>query len=123
MMTERERLIELIKNGFFTEPVYGVLCTNKRKASEYLADYLLENGVFVPLVNKNDTVYTILSNQIFGFKVIHFNFYILDFYFNKGRRGLPFLYKFQNKDFGKTIFLTIEEAEKALVKMKGGAEE
>ena len=46
-MTERERLIELIKKGFFTESIYETLCTNKRKASEYLADYLLKNGVNV----------------------------------------------------------------------------
>ena len=49
-MTERERLIELIKNGFFTKPVYEALCTNKRKACDFLADYLLENGVIVPSV-------------------------------------------------------------------------
>ena len=47
-MTERERLVELIKNGFFTKPVYEALCTNKRKACDFLADYLLENGVIVP---------------------------------------------------------------------------
>ena len=88
MMTERERLIEIIKNGFFMEPVYGVLYTNTRKASEYLADYLLENGVFVPLLNKNDTVYTILSNRIFKFKFIQINCYLLDFFFS-GQRGLP----------------------------------
>ena len=46
-MTERERLIELIKKGFFTESIYETLCTNKRKASEYLADYLLANGVHI----------------------------------------------------------------------------
>ena len=46
-MTERERLVELIKNGFFTKPVYEALCTNKRKACDFLADYLLENGVII----------------------------------------------------------------------------
>lgn len=103
-MTERERLIELL-SGKSIDTLPDI---------EFVADYMLENGVFVPLVNKNDTVYTILSNRVFGFKVIHINFYILDFYFNKGQRGLPFLYKFQNKDFGKTVFLTKEEAENAL---------
>jgi hypothetical protein len=28
-MTERERLVELITNGFYTKPVYEALCTNK----------------------------------------------------------------------------------------------
>lgn len=60
-MSERERLIELIKNGFFTMPVYEALCTNKRKASEYLADFLLENGVIVPPVKVGDTVYVICN--------------------------------------------------------------
>lgn len=53
-MTERERLIELIKKGFFTESIYETLCTNKRKASEYLADFLLENGVRVPPVKAEE---------------------------------------------------------------------
>lgn len=112
-MTDRERLIELILN-VKSDDFRGV-------SVEQIADYLLENGVFVPLVNKNDIVYTILSNRVFGFKVIHINFYILDFYFNKGQRGLPFLYKFQNKDFGKTVFLTKEEAEKALKEREDNA--
>ena len=67
-----------------------------------------------------------LLQRLFGFftgkKHIYAKFMIIKqpifkrtfFYFNKGQRGLPFLYKFQNKDFGKTVFLTKEEAEKAL---------
>ena len=62
-MTERERLVELITNGFYTKPVYEALCTNKRKACDFLADYLLENGVIVPPVKVGDTVYTNVSWQ------------------------------------------------------------
>lgn len=126
-MTERERLIELIKKGFFTEPVYGVLCTNKRIASEYLADYLRENGVIVPPVKVGDTIYEIHERHknnewvkiiserfVHGVEICASGCMI----FRCGTTISVFL-----SDIGKTVFLTREEAEKALVKMKGGAEE
>lgn len=113
-MTERERLIELIKNGFFTKPVYGVLCTNKRKASEYLADYLLENGVIVlPLNMIGNTLWfincddNIVCDKIDGITISdRHDVYI----FLQNSDNEPY----ELSDIGKFLFLTREEAENAL---------
>lgn len=51
-MTERERLIELLKHEFGT------------KVSEITADYLLANGVIVPPCKVGDTVYWIENDNI-----------------------------------------------------------
>lgn len=107
-MTERERLIELIKNGFFTKPVYEALCTNKRKASEYLADYHLENGVIVPPVKVGDIVYIVCNvdnktviEEAAVEEVSTYRIWTDEVY-----------YDFD--DIGTRIFLTRELAEKAL---------
>ena len=109
-MTERERLVELIKNGFFTKPVYEALCTNKRKACDFLADYLLENGVIVPPVKVGDTVYIFERGSYIiplcgqgkphweiKIEKCSFKYWLLD-----------------NHKFGVNMFFTREEAEKAL---------
>ena len=117
-MTERERLVELIKNGFFTKPVYEALCTNKRKACDFLADYLLENGVIVPPVKAGDTIYEIHERRKGGewVKIISERFvHGVEIYAGGcmiarcGSTISVFL-----SDIGKTVFLIREEAEKAL---------
>ena len=126
-MTERERLIELLDNGCYIayEEVSG------RRTNEIIADYLLANGVYLPLVNENDTVYIILLNKVIPFDIIYVNLYQEQFFF-KGQHGLCLSYTFKTDDIGKTVFLTREEAEKALKeretvgnsdKLKGGVEE
>ena len=119
-MTERERLIELLKEA-----------DKKWFYFEDKANYLLENGVCLPLVNENDTVYIILLNKVIPFDVIYVNLYQKQFFF-KGQHGLCLSYTFRTNDIGKTVFLTREEAEEALKeretvgnsdKLKGGVEE
>ena len=116
-MTERERLVELIKNGFFTKPVYEALCTNKRKACDFLADYLLSNGVIVPPVQVGATVYCtdsyrhlIKPLEIIGFEVDYTK--RICKYYCRGGDYTPAWFK--PAEIGKTVFLTREEAEKAL---------
>ena len=124
-MTERERLIEFIKKGFFTEPIYETLCTNKRKASEYLADFLLASGVRVPPVKAGDKIYEICERRkgerwvkIISERVVHG----IEIGINgsmTARCGTTisvFL-----SDIGKTVFLTREEAEKALKESEDNA--
>ena len=56
-MTERERLFELLENGFY-EAVSKCKGEDKdKKACDFLADYLIENGVIVPPVKTGGTVY------------------------------------------------------------------
>ena len=74
-MTQREKLIELIKSG-------GLLIPG---GAEKISDYLLANGVIVPPCKVGDTVYKISRNKVKECEVIfigisadekcsHFNF-------------------------------------------------
>ena len=117
----RERLIELIQKS-----VDG--CA--RNWAEKIADYLLENGVIVPPVKVGDTVY-VLHNTVerieLGLSDCIYET-VVDAICINGTVEYHMCYKkivhpdcdfFTEKDIGKTVFLTKEEAEKTL---KGGAE-
>ena len=125
-MTERERLIELLKNDSCESPM---LCdpnckyaSLKRCYEERTADYLLENGVIVPPVKVGDTVYEIRENGRSPISGRRFDRCIttvqmLDcaairkstLYAKEKRYA-----KNDSVRLGKTVFLTREEAEKAL---------
>ncbi|MFR7722165.1 MAG: hypothetical protein ACLU2K_01665 [Clostridia bacterium] len=122
-MTERERLVELITNGFYTKPVYEALCTNKRKACDFLADYLLENGVIVPPVKVGDTVYTNVSwqgwylrdkDKPYKAKVVYIGINGSKNYVNVVYEKNDNMLTFTFDEIGDRIFLTREEAEKAV---------
>ena len=118
-MTERERLIELLMQGDIAAAKQGVFncCMCKREA-EILADFLLENGVIVPPVKAGDTIYEIHERRKGGewVKIISERFvHGVEIYAGGcmiarcGSTISVFL-----SDIGKTVFLTREEAEKAL---------
>ena len=106
-MTDIERLIELLGNlSISCEEKIGCInceynketcCKLKRKA-----DYLLKNGVIVPPCKVGDKVYCIRTWPS-GRKTIH----------PFGAPDWDWIMEHLN-DFGKTVFLTREEAEKAL---------
>ena len=115
-MTEREKLIELIANAhrFFLED------DDYESLDEYIADHLLANGVIVPPCKVGDKVYVIRQNKVKQCDVVfiglsaeercsHFNFveYYADGSFHKS-------YSMVFDVIGKTVFLTKEEALKAL---------
>ena len=77
-----------------------------------LADFLLANGVIVPPCKVEDTVYFLMGGFAEEMKVIRLNLAL------KPNDKHPFDYLTEFDDFGKTVFLTREEAEQAL---KGGA--
>ena len=134
-MTERERLIELLMQGDIAAAKQGVFncCMCKREA-EILADYLLSNGVIVPLVKMGDIVY--IDNA--PHNVVHITIeedgisYCAKYYCDEYEccKECPFAkeisfgevimcegneyHEFTASDIGKTVFLTREEAEKAL---------
>lgn len=109
----RDRLIELIQNA-----VNG--CA--RHWAEIIADHLLANGVIVPPCKVGDTVYYLTSidtakelnatdifcgtvqSIAFDGKVVWISV--------KYTNGLYYCHK--SNDFGKTVFLTKEEEERAL---------
>ncbi len=93
----RERLIELLDE--FLDLGYS---------SSYIADYLLENGVVVLLLKVGDIVY-----QTDGIRI--YELMILDILLHKNK----LYYETDAVDFdddaiGTSIFLTREEAERAL---------
>lgn len=117
-----DRLIELLEKadetvvGFSIDGDIGVL-----------ADYLLENGVIVPPCKMGDTVYRVVTMGTgVTFKKVGYNIY---------REREQTIKRFIRcvevtknnffdicENFSKTVFLTEEEAEEALAKMKGGTE-
>ena len=134
-MTERERLIELLMQGDIAAAKQGVFnCCMCRREAETIADYLLENGVIVPPVKMGDIVY--IDNA--PHNVVHITIeedgisycakYDCDEY--ECCKECPFAkeisfgevimcegneyHEFTASDIGKTVFLTREEAEKAL---------
>ena len=119
-MTERERLIEMLNEWGNKE--------NDGVRAKSIADYLLANGVVVLPCRVGDIMYYIgkstdlsaLHNTIYKsdvVKIIH------------KEEGTSIVLRFYNgpycfaeiteiNDFGKTVFLTREEAEKALEEMR-----
>ena len=116
----RERLIELIQTS-----VGG--CA--RHCAEVIADYLLENGVVVPPCKVGDTVYIVdrTSDSVVSGIITRFEYNLYttpkewitvdsnELWYGKTeiRNRIDLL-------IGKTVFLSREEAERAL---KGGATE
>ena len=98
-MTDRERLIDLMIDAKRTEPETGSF-------TEYLADYLLEHGVIVLPCKVGDTLYC--ESAIKG----HITYL----------KAPDLEWIFENREiFGKEIFLTREEAERALKERKDNA--
>ena len=132
-MTDRERLIEIIvtaENEVFRAFPY----TNSTKRIEIVADYLLSNGVIVPPVKVGDIVYidnaphNVVYIAIEEDGISYCAKYDCDEY--ECCKECPFAkeisfgevimcegneyHEFTASDIGKTVFLTREEAEKAL---------
>lgn len=104
---EREKLIEILENGMYEG--LSKIKSGENKVCDFLADYLLANGVIVPPVKVGDKVYTYLSElrlfieehevlEVSTQRIwIDSNWYDYD-------------------DIGKTVFLSREEAETAAKK-------
>lgn len=116
----RDRLIKLLQQadetiiGFSIEGDIGIL-----------ADHLLAEGVIVPPVKVGQKVYRIWSVGKHGKSIANFvvtnvsqcalNTWIVRYQKpSKTLTSYPTIYQCNFEDFGKTIFLTREEAEKAL---------
>ena len=111
----RDRLIELIQDIKLCNP------TNWDKP-EFMALALLANGVILPPCKVGDTVYYpwiydgqcgVAFNKVESIK-IYVNGLPLVIVEDWGS-DMPMPISFCNEDFGKTVFLTREDAEKALV--------
>ena len=114
----KERLVELLKNS----PYLNALSEDEWEKS---ADYLIGNGVIVPPCKVGDTVYyfshrpfnlALLSNTIYEADVVRIvttrlgTSLVIQIRNEYGVTEVP-----QISSFGKTVFLTKEEAEQKLV--------
>ena len=121
---QRERLVELLKEADIKRNKY-VQKENKsgnfptmKEVRSFEAGYLIANGVIVPPCKVNTFVYFFSRYEVK-------QGYIRNITIDKSGTKIAVCYDgirfkiFEPCDFGKTVFLTKEEAEKAL---KGGAE-
>ena len=111
----RERLVKLIQEAYDG-------CVNRSSAS--IADHLLANGVIVPPCKVGDTTYIFdyevnnyLETKIRGIipSIVEAITIVDDGLWIENEHA-----KYQMSAIGDLIFLTREEAEQALEKMKGG---
>lgn len=108
-MTEREKLIELIHTStslYMEDDDYD-------NADEYIADRLLANGVIVPPCKVGDKIYWYnMGGEIVEADVRKIMYAV--------RHPHGFEYDIGFEDFGKTVFLTREEAEAKLKERSKG---
>jgi hypothetical protein len=109
----RDRLIELIQDS-----VGG--CA--RHWAEIIADHLLAEGVIVPPCKVGQTVYVLGQT---GHTPTVLKGTVDQLVFNKNNPHIDvgfensFAWDYRAEDFGKTVFLTREEAEQALERREG----
>lgn len=129
-MTERERLVELLKNDNCPSPfICDANCkyiNSENCLAERMADYLLENGVIAPPCRVGDTMYVEFERQVYPVCVyaIRINTKrkdkricvdgIFAIEYPYGSYDYRYRANFKWKNVGKTIFYTREEAENAL---------
>lgn len=135
-MTDRDRLIELLSR----KQDYGVVLGAHRAIidNDVLADYLIANGVILPPCKVGDTVYIKNRPLIISFLYIDNEVYYVIQFDCDDCGDCPFYeddvsiegehdcktmgyIQFTEKDLGKTVFLTEEEAEEKLKERKNHA--
>ena len=105
-MTDRERLIDLIREA----KKHTKNANSDLERNMIFAEYLLEHGVIVLPCKVGDRVYR--PSDCLGvvqFVIISFNIYESEMSFTDDSENIIYL-----PDIGKTVFLTREEAERAL---------
>ena len=129
-MNEREKLIELLLKCDKNNEVLD--CFNERpkkiQCAEIIADYLLASGMIVPPCKVGDAVYSYFHRWIEEDGI--FPYQITNITITQNKKGewtkkyramrliegktIDWQLNFSFDDLGKTVFLTREDAEKAL---------
>ena len=112
-MSDRERLIDLIREA----KKHTKNANSDLERNMIFAEYLLEHGVIVPPCKVGDRVYR--PSDCLGvvqFVIISFNIYESEMFFTDDSENIIYL-----SDIGKTVFLTREEAERALKERENNA--
>lgn len=118
-MTDRERLIELLKNSKLCSYPFGEQYSDGTIGK--IADYLLANGVIVPPCKVGEELYCVYSPPRPANPADKGKWYMGEFEvarFHYGVKGLSIeIYGYgtvNENEIGKTVFFNREEAEKAL---------
>lgn len=114
-MNEREKLIDLILNAPRKNEVYGIKLEKPVQTAQTVADHLLANGVIVPPCKVGQKVYFagFDSGVCLNGSLVSYCLDAAHLWFNCHYDcGLNYWHPIE--DFGKTVFLTQEEAKKAL---------
>ena len=114
----RERLIELIKNADNDKNLWWYdlydLTHEGSGCAGYFADYLLANGVIVLPCKVGDDIYRVGKGEIWEWQIAMAYIHPDETVYVDDSEN-----EFTEKDIGKTVFLTKEEAEKALKERDG----
>ena len=112
----RDRLIELV--DAFVEKV-DIKEWYSEELDERLADHLLSEGVIVPPVRVGGNMYTLNRGRVKEWKVCFCGLNWLGaLKFHIADEGFKTMLEVWDFSIGKTVFLTREEAEKALERSK-----
>lgn len=120
MSNEKDKLIELLK-----DTLHEWECDVSTETITQIAEHLLENGVIVLPCKVGDVVYypwmyngqcDIAFNEVESIKIYYNRLPIV--IVKDWESDMPMPISFTIEDFGKTVFLTIEEAEQVLKEYK-----
>lgn len=123
-MTDREKLMELLSKAPLGNYPLGEQFSNG--TVEKIADYLLKNGVIAPPVKVGDAVYTNVSwtgwylrekDKPYKAKVVYIGINGKENHMNVVYEKNDNMLTFTFDEIGDRLFLTYEEAKKALMEM------
>ena len=127
MQTEKqgERLVELLKKA--DESASNKMITDYEEAIRDNADYLMSNNVVVLPCNVGDTVYyvidlgSLVDARVLEMKILRVEITDEMKFYAKTVKKFRYNYAwFGSADFGKTVFLSREEAENVLKDRNNG---
>ena len=115
-MNQKDRLVQLLEK--FGEEK-GVIMN----LTESIAEYLIENGAVALPCKVGDTVYSlndgkIVESEVYALRIDTLKSNKRICVKEKQYKFFPYRATFKFSSIGKTVFLTREEAEKALERMK-----
>ena len=119
MQNNRDRLIGLLEQAKIK--AQDTIGSMNNGFGAWYADYLLEHGAIVPQCKVGDVVYQVTRNFISEFRVRFVEIATCGNLFLHTDLISGIVYTgevFSESDIGKTVFLTREEAEKALEDMR-----
>ena len=123
----RDRLIEIFRKTNYQNRPDGLTANLATQFSEYalreIVDALLANGIIVPPCKVGDTVYYFVGSKICNGVVENFQIYTEQNLYIARVKTKFSLTNYESLafwQFGKTVFLTKEQAEKALAEVANG---